>query len=36
MWIAALALGIWWMWYIKQPRCTVYRAKDKASRRWAY
>lgn len=35
MWILALALGIWWMWFIKQPRHSTYRARDKKERRVA-
>ena len=34
-WIAALALGVWWMWWLKQPYrpSGYYRPKDKSARR---
>lgn len=34
MWVLALAMGIWWMWWLKQPyRPAGYRAPDKNARR---
>lgn len=31
--VMAMSLGIWWMWWLRQPRHTGYRARDKARRR---
>ena len=33
MWVAAFAIGAWWLWWLAQPYCPGYRAKDKKERR---
>lgn len=34
MWIAALALGVWWMWWLNQPHRPIqYTSPDKSDRR---
>lgn len=37
MWIIALAIGVWWIWFTNRPAGQpYYEAKDKTHRRVCY